>query len=144
MRNILSVATLCCLLPLGLTPNAAFAAGFKPIALKCQVLKNTQVDPFGVWSDAEIADAKDDGWGDTAKVCVGQMAAKGNTYFVTMLTGSGCSTSVCPVRVTKSGSNKKRQVLTTDMMCASPDYYAMNADGSKLKACDQVFDLGGN
>lgn len=146
MRKILFSATLSLLLPLATVPAYAQAGAdsFKPVELKCQPLKSIHSDPFGVWSDPEIADAKDEGWQDTAKVCVGQSKINGSSYFVTLLIGSGCSTSVCPVRVTKTGQNKKRQVLTTDMMCSSPDYYAFDASGTKLKACDQVYSLGGN
>lgn len=127
----------------GLPVNIALADDFKPLAMTCSSLKNSPIDPFGIWKDDEIADAQGEGWAETAKVCIGKQEIGGSTYMASMLIGAACSSSVCPVRVIKTDELKKRRQLLTDMMCASQNFYAFAKDGSAIKACDQVFKLGG-
>lgn len=127
----------------GLPVNVALADDYKPLSMTCSSLKNSPIDPFGIWKDDEIADAQGEGWADTAKVCIGKQEIGVNTYLASMLIGAACSSSVCPVRVIKTDEFKKRRQLLTDMMCASQNFYAFAKDGSAIKACDQVFTLGG-
>lgn len=113
--------------------------GYSKIEFSCQPLLLNNNSVSEIWDNKEIASALEDA--SSAKVCIGQKGFSDNTIIVSMLIGSDCSSTLCPVRVVNAVSGKKKVTLFTDMMCASPEFYMVSTDGKSLKACDVVYPL---
>jgi hypothetical protein len=112
---------------------------FDHVPLK-KIAQATSGDPLDIWSDRDFAAVV----AGAPNIFAGTYHTDRGTIIVSQLVGRGlCDTpSDCPVRVVlQDPSGKRRVLIESEQLCASPNFFAVRRDLKALRACDRVVDL---